>query len=247
MNCVEFLNVSRCFDKDAGLFDASFGVLQDRTTALIGESGSGKSTLLHLICGLLRPEHGQVQVFGKPLDYANLVPLRRRMGFAVQGAALFPHMTVYDNVTLVSRIDGWSQPEINQRFTQLMDMLNLAASLRDRYPHELSGGQQQRVSLCRAMMLNPPLLLLDEPFSSLDPMTRYAIQREFLRVQEAEKRTILLVTHDISEVFLLADDVIMLQRGRLVQTGAVSQVAQAPANDYVAELLASDRKKAVGS
>lgn len=247
MTCVELLGVGRHFDRDAGLFDASVGVARDRTTALVGESGSGKSTLLYLVCGLLRPDQGQIRVFGEPLDYANLVSLRRRLGFAVQGAALFPHLTVFDNATLVSRLNGRSRADINRRFDQLMDMLNLDARLRNRYPHELSGGQQQRVSLCRAMMLNPPLLLLDEPFSALDPMNRSAIQREFLKIRAAETRSILLVTHDLSEARLLADDLIVLRRGRIVQTGSVEQVAQAPADDYVAGLLAPEARVAAGS
>lgn len=238
MPCVEFRNTSKRFDGAPGLTDASVSLRSGKTTAVIGESGSGKSTLLNLVSGLLKPDEGEVRVFDEPLDYRNLVSLRRRMGFAVQGAALFPHLTVFDNVTLVSRLDGWKKPEISRRFAELMDMHGLASNLQDRYPHELSGGQQQRVGLCRALMLNPPLLLLDEPFSALDPVTRHALQEEFLKIQQAQPRSVLLVTHDMSEAGLLADDVIVLRLGRLVQQGRVSAVMQSPADDYVAELLA---------
>ncbi|MBD3646580.1 MAG: ATP-binding cassette domain-containing protein, partial [Pseudomonadales bacterium] len=183
------------------------------TIALVGESGSGKSTLLQIINGLVVPEEGSVFLHGETLDYGDLPRIRRRMGYAVQGAGLFPHMTVEDNITLMAQLEGWPGDEIRRRYEYLLNLLELPLEFSERYPHSLSGGQQQRVSLCRAMMLNPPLMLLDEPFSALDPITRDTIHEEFIRLQSAESRSIDLVTHDMSEAVKLAQYTVILIEG----------------------------------
>lgn len=217
--------------------DLSLELAKLHTTAIVGESGSGKSTILQLINGLVQPEQGLIYLDGQALDYQGLAAIRRRMGYAVQGAGLFPHLTVRDNVALVARLEGWSDAEVAERMTELFELLNLAPEFEDRYPTSLSGGQQQRVSLCRAMMLNPPLLLLDEPFSALDPITRRGIYEEFLRLQAAERRTIVLVTHDINEALKLAQNIVILKEGVVVQQGSVAEVRESPGDDYVKGLL----------
>lgn len=209
----------------------------DVTTAIVGESGSGKSTLLQMINGLVTPDTGTVLLDEHPLDYDNIAEARRRMGYAVQGAGLFPHMTIFDNVTLMARLEQWSADKISERYHYLFELLDLDPDFSARYPNSLSGGQQQRVSLCRAMMLNPPLMLLDEPFSALDPITRRSIHEEFRRLQAAESRTVVLVTHDMSEAAKLADDLVILKDGKIVQQGRLQAVIDHPSNDYVASLL----------
>lgn len=231
--------VSKSYGAEQALQDVSVSFADQATTAIVGSSGSGKSTLLQMINGLIRPSAGTVLVFDRPIDYARLPELRRQIGYAVQGTGLFPHLTVATNIVLLARLSGWDTARIQTRLRDLMERVGLPAAFAGRYPHELSGGQQQRVGLCRAMMLNPPLLLLDEPFGALDPITRREIQGEFLRLQAAEPRTIILVTHDLPEALKLAQQLILLDRGRVVQHGACTEVLEAPANEWVRSFFRS--------
>lgn len=234
---IEFEGVTKAYGPTPILKDFSLKIPATLTTALVGESGSGKSTLLNLANGLISPDAGTVRVFGELIGSQDLVTLRRGMGYAVQGAGLFPHLTVADNIGLVAKLADWPMADVTARIDVLFGMLNLDAELADRYPHSLSGGQQQRVSLCRAMMLNPPMLLLDEPFSALDPMTRTAIHREFSELQATESRSVLLVTHDIREAAKLAQYIVVLRDGVVVQQGDVASVTEFPKDAYVELLL----------
>jgi osmoprotectant transport system ATP-binding protein len=227
--------VSKSYGKDnaPALHDVSVEFADGGTTAIVGPSGSGKSTLLQLINGLVRPSAGRVQVFGKPIDYDQLPQLRRQIGYAVQGTGLFPHLTVERNITLLARLVGWNAERTRTRAQELMERVGLSWGLAARYPHQLSGGQQQRVGLCRAMMLSPPLFLLDEPFGALDPITRNEIQQEFLRLQLSEPRTIVLVTHDLHEACKLAQRLIVLNHGRIAQHGSAEEIVKAPADEFV--------------
>jgi osmoprotectant transport system ATP-binding protein len=230
---IVFNDVSKSYAKETALSHVELAFVDGVTTAVVGSSGSGKSTLLQLINGLVRPSAGAVQVFGKPIDYGQLVELRRQIGYAVQGTGLFPHLTVERNVTLLASLVGWDRDRIAGRARQLMSLVGLPWDYAGRYPHELSGGQQQRVGLCRAMMLNPPIFLLDEPFGALDPVTRQEIHQEFLRLQASEPRTIILVTHDLREALRLAQRLAVLDRGRVAQHGPCEEIVHAPANDFV--------------
>ena len=234
---VDLLNIVKSYGDQIVVNDVSLQLAGDLTTALVGESGSGKSTLLQIINGLVVPDSGQIKLNGEFLDYDNIALLRRTMGYAVQGGGLFPHMTVEENVTLMARIEKWSTMKIADRYRYLLDLLELPLEFSSRYPHSLSGGQQQRVSLCRAMMLNPRLMLLDEPFSALDPITRATIHDEFIRLQAAESRSILLVTHDMAEAIKLAQYLVILKDGQIAQQGKLEDVRNAPANDYVKRLF----------
>jgi osmoprotectant transport system ATP-binding protein len=225
--------VSKSYGPHTALTEVDLAFADNVTTALVGPSGSGKSTLLQLINALVRPERGVVRVFGKPIDYERLPELRRRIGYAVQGTGLFPHMTVGRNITLLARLAGWDQERTETRATELMKLVGLPPEYAGRYPHELSGGQQQRVGLCRAMMLDPPIFLLDEPFGALDPITRSEIHAEFLRLQSLAPRTIVLVTHDLREAVKLAQRLVILERGRVVQHGPCQEVVRAPADEFV--------------
>ncbi|MDG1996859.1 MAG: ATP-binding cassette domain-containing protein [Emcibacteraceae bacterium] len=212
-------------------------IRDNETTALVGESGSGKTTLLELVNGLKKPTDGHVKLFGEEIDYDDISNLRQKMGYAVQGAGLFPHMTVYENITVMAKLDGWSDDEIKTRADYLIELVDLYKELLPRFPHNLSGGQQQRVSLCRALMLNPELLLLDEPFSALDPITKSNIHNEFLKLQKAEARAILIVTHDMAEAVKLADYIVVLQKGKIIQSGKTQDIITSPENTYVENML----------
>jgi osmoprotectant transport system ATP-binding protein len=237
MSQIVLENCSKYYGHERALDGVTLAFEDNVTTAVVGPSGSGKSTLLQLINGLVRPTGGTVHVFGGGIDYGRLPDLRLRMGYAVQGTGLFPHMTVWNNITLLARLGRWRGDEVRQRAESLMMLAGLPLEFRSRYPHELSGGEQQRVGLCRAMMLNPPVFLLDEPFGALDPITRSEIHDEFLRLQTSEARTIILVTHDLREAVKLAQRVAVLHEGRLVQHGTCGEIIDRPANSFVRHLF----------
>ncbi len=235
--CIEYSDITKSYGDKTILDGLSLRITANITTAIVGASGSGKSTLIQIANGLIIPERGQVSVFGSVINLENITDNRLAIGYSVQGAGLFPHMSVYENVTLMARLQRWSKQDTEIRFHTLMQLLELDQELRDRYPFSLSGGQQQRVSLCRAMMLNPPLLLLDEPFSALDPVTRDSIHREFLKLQHAETRSMVLVTHDMFEAIKLAQEIIVMCDGRIEQQGSVAEIQDNPASDYVQALF----------
>ncbi|MEM9207966.1 MAG: ATP-binding cassette domain-containing protein [Pseudomonadota bacterium] len=207
-----------------------------QTTAVLGASGSGKSTLVQLAMGLLRPNTGSISVLGEAIDYANLRPLRRRIGYALQDVALLPHLSVEANIRLPAVLTDRDAAETAARLEELLAMMELPSDVLRRYPHELSGGQQQRAGLCRAMMLRPELLLLDEPFSGLDALTRQGIHERFLELRRQEPISAILVTHEPQEAVNLADYLIVMQDGRVLQCGPVEAVIAAPVDDYVRKL-----------
>ena len=223
------------------LADVSLAFPVHRTTAILGGSGSGKSTLIQLVIGLLRPDSGTVSVLGQTPDGENDGAFRKRIGYAIQEVALFPHLRVGDNITLPALLAGWSRAARDVRLGELLELMHLPPDVLGRYPHELSGGQQQRAGLCRALMLRPELLLLDEPFTGLDTVTRRSIHRQFLEMREKTALSILLVTHDPEEAAHLADYMVVMQSGHLQQAGLVREVLESPANDFVRELCGGIR------
>lgn len=199
------------------LTDVSLTVRANETLAIVGRSGSGKTTLLRLVNRLLEPDSGQVVVDGRASTAWDPIALRRRTGYVVQEAGLFPHMSVAGNIATVPRLLKWSDAQISARVGELLTMVGLdPQTFRDRWPDELSGGERQRVGLARALAVDPPLLLMDEPFSALDPATRAELHGEFGRLEGARPRTILLVTHDMAEAFALADRIAVLHGGELI-------------------------------
>ena len=234
---IELHDIRKRYGESEVLSDLSLGIRANVVTAIVGASGSGKSTLLQLINGLVRPEHGRVVVFGEPLLEQNLFETRRRIGYAVQGTALFPHLSIVRNMSLVAEVEGWEPERIRARALELMVLMNLEPDLGDRFPHELSGGQQQRAGICRAMFLKPEILLLDEPFSGVDSLTKGEIHERLAALLAAEPTTVLLVTHDIGEALTVGADLIIMRGGRLEQHGPTTDVAAAPASGYVKALL----------
>jgi osmoprotectant transport system ATP-binding protein len=206
------------------------------TTAILGTSGSGKSSLIQLIIGLLRADSGRVLTLGEDLTSADLRRLRKRIGYAIQDVALFPHMKAGRNIVLPAVLDNRPEEDTRVRLEELMNIMQLPADILGRYPHELSGGQQQRAGLCRAMLLRPELLLLDEPFSGLDTMTRRAIHQEFLSLRKAEPISTIIVTHDPQEAVALAEHMVVMMAGKVLQSGAAGDVVKNPVNAYVREL-----------
>ena len=235
--CVRFDRVSKQLSGQILLDDLSVRVPERLTTAVIGASGSGKSSLLNHINGLLQPDSGVVELFGQPLDYRQLSEIRRRIGYAVQEIGLFPHMSVAANITLMARLAGWAERRIDERVEQLLTVAKLPRELLGRYPGTLSGGQQQRVGLCRALMLEPELLLLDEAFSGVDPIARQDIYRDFIALRDQAKCTVVLVTHDIREAVSLAQYGIVLRDGLVEQAGELADLVRNPANSYVERLF----------
>ncbi len=236
-DCVSFRDVWKSYlPGQPVLKGVSLDLPAGATTAIVGESGSGKTTLLQLVNAVQQPDKGEVRVFDEPIP-DEPIRFRRQIGYSVQGAGLFPHMTNRQNVTLLARLERWPEEKIEARFAALLEEMELPAELADRFPRELSGGQQQRVGLCRALMLQPRLLLLDEPFSALDPITRVGIYERFREVQAHEGVSSLLVTHDMREAVKLAQMLVIVAEGEVAQAGPVAEVLAQPATDYVAELL----------
>ena len=212
---IEFVHVDYRVNGARSLIsDLNLAVHAHETLVLLGRSGSGKTTTLKLINRLLAPTRGEVRVEGRPTLEWNPIQLRRRIGYAVQEVGLFPHYTVEANVALIPKIEGWSKERIQQRVTEMLALVGLPyEQFARRYPHELSGGQRQRVGLARALAANPPILLMDEPFGALDPLTRAELQREFKLLKKRLGTTVVFVTHDVTEALLLGDRIALIEGG----------------------------------
>lgn len=236
---IAFHQVTKSFGVLPVFQDLSLQIPGSQITAIVGASGSGKTTLLQMINAMERPDTGRVEVLGLPVPIEALESFRRGIGYAVQGAGLFPHLTAEQNVTLVARLEGWDDNRRHQRFHALLRTVGLTTDVAQRLPRQLSGGQQQRVGLCRALMLQPEILLLDEPFSAVDPITRLGLYESFEQLKEADPTTVVLVTHDLREAKRLADFLVILDQGEIVQSGVPAEVLANPATPYVERLIES--------
>ncbi|MCC7486873.1 MAG: ATP-binding cassette domain-containing protein [Burkholderiales bacterium] len=212
-----------------------------RVAVLIGPSGCGKSTLLRTIVGLTAPDSGRVMIGAQPMTAASAPRLRHAMGYVIQEGGLFPHLTVEGNVTLLARFLGRAPGWIASRLAELAELVRLPAALMGRHPRELSGGQRQRAGIMRALMLDPPLLLLDEPLGALDPITRYGLQDELKRIFSGLGKTVILVTHDLGEAAHFGEDIVLMREGRVVQRGTIAALAREPAEPFVSEFLRAHR------
>lgn len=213
---IEFRDVSYRIDGTTVLSALNLQVLRGETLVLLGRSGSGKTTSLKLVNRLLSATSGEILVNGVPNGTGDVIRLRRSIGYVIQDVGLFPHFTVERNIGLVPRIEGWAKSRIQRRVNELLQMVGLAPDLASRYPHQLSGGQRQRVGVARALAADPEMLLMDEPFGALDPLTRDELQREFLLLQQRLHKTVVFVTHDLREALRLGSRIALMEAGRLV-------------------------------
>ena len=235
---IEWQAVSKSFGAVPAVKELSLAIAPGEFVVLIGASGSGKSTLLRMANRLVDPDQGRVLFKGQDTRALRAEDLRRRMGYAIQSIGLFAHWTVARNIATVPELLGWPAARIAARVDELLALFDLAPSLyRGRYPQQLSGGQQQRVGVARALAADPEVLLMDEPFGALDPVTRQALQGELARIHRASGKTIVLVTHDIDEALRLATRIVLLDRGRIVQVGSPAQLLLQPACDAVSDFI----------
>ncbi len=233
--------VSKRYGELRALAATDLALEPGRTTVLIGSSGSGKSTLLRIMLGLIEPDAGSVEFDGQHMDGSNVLELRRRMGYVIQDGGLFPHLDARHNASLLAAYLGWSTDRIEPRLAELCELTHLPADVLDRYPAQLSGGQRQRVSLMRALMLDPELLLLDEPLAALDPMIRSDLQADLREIFRALGKTVVLVTHDIGEAAFFGDRVVLLREGEILQDGPFSELLGAPADPFVTRFINAQR------
>ena len=240
---IETENISKHYGTGTVLNDITLRMERGTATVIIGPSGGGKSTLLRIIMGLVKPDCGRVRIDGELLTPGNALTLRRKMGYVIQEGGLFPHLTAHENVSLMARYlqrdEGW----IKGRVTELAQMAKLPEEALHRYPVELSGGQRQRVSVMRALMLEPDILLMDEPLGALDPMIRYDLQGDLKGLFQGMGKTVVMVTHDIGEAAYFGDTVVILNEGAIVQKGTIGELVRNPKDPFVTSFIKAQRQE----
>jgi osmoprotectant transport system ATP-binding protein len=239
---IRFQGATRLFGAVTAVDRLDLEIADRELCVLVGPSGSGKSTILRMVNRLIEPSEGTVSLDGKDVAAFRPEDLRRGMGYVIQGVGLFPHLTVSANVATVPRLLGWDRRRIEERVDQMLRLVGMDPGLyRARYPHELSGGEAQRVGVARALASDPPVILMDEPFSAVDPLNRLRLQDEFLAIQRELRKTVVFVTHDVDEAIRLADRIAIVRSGRLVQHDTPERILEAPVDPFVAAFVGSDR------
>ena len=238
---IELEYITHSYLQAKSLDDVSLRVAAGETVALIGPSGCGKSTLLKVVLGLERPSRGRVAIEGVELHASNELEVRRRIGYVIQSGGLFPHLSSVDNITLAARYLRRDAKWIDARVDELAELVQLRREVLQRFPTNLSGGQSQRVGLMRALMLDPAVLLLDEPLGALDPMVRHGLQEELRALFERLRKTVVLVTHDMAEAAFFANRLVLMRAGRIVQEGTYGDLANAPAEEFVSDFVRAQR------
>ena len=242
---IEFINVGMTYPYgNVGLKNINLTINESEITVFIGPSGSGKTTLLKMINRLEDNTTGEVKINGKNVKEYNIHKMRWDIGYALQQVALFPHMNVEENIAIVPELKKWKKEKINARIDELLNMVGLEPEkYRKRKPSELSGGEAQRVGIARALAADPKIILMDEPFSALDPITRASLQEDVKKLQKQIHKTIVFVTHDIEEAFLLGDKICIIQDGELIQSGTKQEIISNPKNDFVKKFIAIKKKE----
>lgn len=239
---IRFQEITKNFKNKKVLKGISFEVKKGQLAALIGESGCGKTTTLKMINRLINPTSGQILINGTDIKNQDMIRLRRQMGYVIQQTGLFPHMTIKENIEIIPKVEGIEKAAMEKRTCELMDMVGLSASeYLNRYPTELSGGQQQRIGVARAFAMDPEIILMDEPFSALDPITRSNLQDELLSWQSQFKKTIVFVTHDMDEAIRIADMICIMKDGEILQYDTPENILKNPVNDFVSDFVGHNR------
>ncbi|MFL0166678.1 ABC transporter ATP-binding protein [Candidatus Clostridium helianthi] len=239
---IEFKNVRKDFKNKTILKDITLKINRGELVAIIGSSGCGKTTTLKMINRLIKPTSGKIFINGEDIASKDVIKLRRNIGYVIQQTGLFPHLTIRENIEMIPKVEKLNKVSIEKRTLELMDMVGLNSNdFLDRYPTELSGGQQQRVGVARAFATNPEIILMDEPFSALDPITRVQLQEELIDLQSNLKRTIVFVTHDMDEAIKIADKICIMNKGEIVQYDTPENILKNPINDFVSEFIGKNR------
>lgn len=238
---IELRGISKAYGNTKVIKSADLKCESGQTTVLIGPSGSGKSTLLRVIIGLVTPDSGEVIVEGQGLTPENLLSVRRKVGYVIQDGGLFPHLTAGGNIALMASYLGREEGEINDRIHELCTLTKFPENALGRYPLEISGGQRQRVSLMRALMLNPDIILLDEPLGALDPLIRSELQNDLKEIFTTLHKTVVMVTHDIGEAAYLGDRIAVINEGEILQTGAVRELIDNPNDPFITAFINAQR------
>lgn len=238
---IEFQNVYKSYKEKKILENINLVIEDNSIVVLIGESGCGKTTTLKMINRLIEPTKGKIMINGKDIKKTNPIKLRRSIGYVIQQTGLFPHLTIRQNIELISKLEKKEKKMIQEKTMELMKMVGLSEELLDSYPSELSGGQQQRVGIARAFATDPDIILMDEPFSALDPITRSSLQDEVIRLQDKLKKTIIFVTHDMDEAIKLADKIAIMEQGKVVQYDRPEKILKQPVNEFVRNFVGEKR------
>ena len=238
---IEFKEVNKIYGDNVAVKHINLKIMAGEFVCLIGTSGSGKTTILRMINRMLKPSNGKIFIKGEEISDLNPVQLRRKIGYVIQNIGLMPHMTIYENITLVPKLLKWSEDKKKAKAKELIKLVELPEDFLDRYPYELSGGQQQRIGVVRALAADQDIILMDEPFGALDPITREGLQDLVKSLQEKTGKTIVLVTHDMDEALKLATKIVVMDKGHMVQQANPTELLRHPATAFVKKMIGEDR------
>lgn len=238
---IEYRSVSKSYGEKIVLENFSLDIMEGEFLCIVGTSGSGKTTLMKMVNGIVMADEGQVIVYGEDIKTSDLVSLRRKIGYAIQGNSLFPHMNIFENITYVPKLEGETSHRLDEIVDEMLQLVQLPLNIKNKYPHQLSGGQQQRVGIARAYANKPKILLMDEPFGAVDSITRYKLQKDLKDIHKKTKCTIIFVTHDIYEAFKLATHILVMDNGKVAQYGTRDEIKNNPQSDFVKNLIEMSR------
>lgn len=243
---IELKSLTKKFGDKVVLDSIDLTLESHKTHILLGSSGCGKSTLLRIIQGLIEPSSGEVFLNGKEVTKETQLDICLSTGYVIQSGGLFPHLTAFENITLMAKIMNWSSAKINNRVTELYELMNFSDGVLEKYPRQLSGGQRQRIGLMRALFLDPDIMFFDEPLGALDPIIRAGLQKDLANIFSKLKKTVVLVTHDVSEAAYFGDTVTLMTEGKIAQHGSMEELVQKPATDFVSEFILAQRPLQTG-
>lgn len=238
---IEYKNIGKSYNGKWIIRNFNLSINEGDFICIVGTSGSGKTTLLKMINGLIKPDEGEVMISGKNILSEDIILLRRKIGYAIQGNGLFPHMTVSENIGYVPRLEKRKEREINEIVDKMLSLVGLSLDIKEKYPDQLSGGQQQRVGIARAYANSPLILLMDEPFGAVDSITRYQLQKDLKEIHKLTNCTIIFITHDIYEAFKMGTHILVMDEGKTQQFGTTEEVWNNPSNEFVKKLIEMTR------